>query len=328
MPRRKISVLILYNSPQAVRPIRPLPRVKRAFWPKSRPSAGLWTSCTFRTGWSACASSRNCPRVLSASDEPVVFNLVEGFWTNPEQCNLVPTVVRSFGKACTGNDAHGLLLSLDKWQSKTLLAAAGIPTPKGLIVPPGQPIPTRGPVRGTLHRQTRRRRDASEGIDKTSIIPGRGQGPAPGRAAHPRPNGPAGPDRAVHRRPRAEHLRDQPQGRAGGAAAGGDRLQRLRGGPSPHRGLRGQVAGRQLRVPSHAAHHPGPAAEARGRAGPRAGGGVLPGAVAASTTAAWTSAWTRPTVPTSWRSTPIRTSRRTPASPPPSRPPACRTRRS
>jgi len=52
-------------------------------------------------------------------------------------------VIRSFGKACTGNETLGLLLSLDKWQSKTLLAAAGIPTPQGLIVPPGQSIPTR-----------------------------------------------------------------------------------------------------------------------------------------------------------------------------------------
>ncbi|MCU0918293.1 MAG: hypothetical protein MUC88_27570, partial [Planctomycetes bacterium] len=60
------------------------------------------------------------PGVLSAADEPVVFNLVEGFWADPEHASFVPAVVRSFGKACTGNDTAGLSLSLDKWQSKIL----------------------------------------------------------------------------------------------------------------------------------------------------------------------------------------------------------------
>jgi len=114
------------------------------------------------------------PAVLSASDESVVFNLVEGFWTDTKLCNLVSTVIRSFGKACTGNDAHGLLLSLDKWQCKTLLAAAGIPTPRGLIVPPGRPIPTRDLFEGPYIVKPVET-DASEGIDKNSIIPGPGK---------------------------------------------------------------------------------------------------------------------------------------------------------
>jgi D-alanine-D-alanine ligase len=109
------------------------------------------------------------PAVLSASDEPVVFNLLEGFWSQTGQANLVPAVITSFGKACTGNDAQGLLLSLDKWQSKTLLAAAGLPAPKGLIVPPGRSIPAKELFDGpwiVKPVQT----DASEGIDKTSIV--------------------------------------------------------------------------------------------------------------------------------------------------------------
>jgi D-alanine-D-alanine ligase len=114
------------------------------------------------------------PGVLSAADEPVVFNLVEGFWSDTKLCNLVPTVIRSFGKACTGNDAQGLLLSLDKWQCKTLLAAAGIPTPKGLIVPPGRPIPTRDLFEGPYIVKPVQT-DASEGIDKTSIVQSRGK---------------------------------------------------------------------------------------------------------------------------------------------------------
>ncbi len=112
--------------------------------------------------------------VLAAADEPVVFNLVEGFWTDADRANLVPTVVHSFGKACTGNDAKGLLLSLDKWQSKALLRAAGLPTPQGLLVPPGQRISTRDLFDGPYIVKPVQT-DASEGIDKTSIIPKRGK---------------------------------------------------------------------------------------------------------------------------------------------------------
>jgi len=114
------------------------------------------------------------PAVLSASEEPVVFNLVEGFWANPGQANLVPAVITSFDKACTGNDAQGLLWSLDKWQCKSLLAAAGLPTPKGAIVPPGQSIPARGLFDGPYIVKPVQT-DASEGIDKTSIVPDKGR---------------------------------------------------------------------------------------------------------------------------------------------------------
>jgi len=114
------------------------------------------------------------PAVLSASDEPVIFNLIEGFWTNPDRQTLVPAVVRSFGKGCTGNDTPGLLLSLDKWQSKALLAAAGIPTPKGLVVPVGKLIPMRDLFPGPYIVKPIQS-DASEGIDKTSIVPGPGK---------------------------------------------------------------------------------------------------------------------------------------------------------
>lgn len=117
------------------------------------------------------------PAVLSASDERVVFNLVEGFWSDAEQANLVPAVVRGFGKACTGNDTPGMALSLDKWRSKTLLAAAGIPTPRGLLVPAGQPIPVKDLFEGPYIVKPVRT-DASEGIDNASVVP------HPGTALH------------------------------------------------------------------------------------------------------------------------------------------------
>ena len=86
------------------------------------------------------------------------------------RANLVPTVIRSFGKACTGNDTPGLLLSLDKWQSKTLLPAAGIPDAQGPDRPAGPAHSDAGPVRGPYIVKPIQT-DASEGIDKTSIVP-------------------------------------------------------------------------------------------------------------------------------------------------------------
>jgi D-alanine-D-alanine ligase len=172
VPRRKLSVLILHNSPQ--------PSGSQGF---AESEAGVLAEVQavsaaldklripHRTV--GVRAFEELPAVLSASDEPVVFNLVEGFWSDTKLCNLVPTVIRSFGKACTGNDAQGLLFSLDKWQCKTLLAAAGIPTPQGLIVPPGQSIPAKDLFDGPYIVKPVQT-DASEGIDKTSIVPGAG----------------------------------------------------------------------------------------------------------------------------------------------------------
>ncbi|MGE5295942.1 MAG: GNAT family N-acetyltransferase, partial [Solirubrobacterales bacterium] len=97
-----------------------------------------------------------------------------GFWSEDGRENLAPTLITAFGKACTGNDAQALLLTLDKWECKTLLAAAGLPTPKGLIVRPGQSIPAKDLFEGPYIVKPART-DASEGIDKTSIIQKRGK---------------------------------------------------------------------------------------------------------------------------------------------------------
>ena len=173
MPRRKISVLILYNSPQSsgshafveseAGVLAEVDAISRALDQLRIPHRTV-----------GVRRFEELPGVLAAADEPVVFNLVEGFWAEAERANLVPTVVSSFGKACTGNDAQGLLFSLDKWQSKTLLAAAGIPTPKGLIVPPGRPIPTRDLFDGPYIVKPVQT-DGSEGIDNTSIVHGHGK---------------------------------------------------------------------------------------------------------------------------------------------------------
>jgi D-alanine-D-alanine ligase len=201
VPRRKISVLILYNSPRSLGG-----GSQRAGWASAH-ADNLHTREPKQHGrkpilQTAFAESEagvlgeveavrraldklripcravgvrefeELPAVLSASDEPVVFNLVEGFWTDPDRAALVPTVVRSFGKACTGNDALGQSISLDKWQSKILLTAAGIPTPPGVLVPPGRPIPARELFDGPYLVKPVRT-DGSEGIDNTNLVPGR-----------------------------------------------------------------------------------------------------------------------------------------------------------
>jgi D-alanine-D-alanine ligase len=193
VPRRKISVLILYNSPQPPARIasgdhgsrsanRELPTVNRQLFAESEAGVLGEVEAVIRSLDKLRIPRRavgvrefeELPAVLSASDEPVIFNLVEGFWTDPDRAALVPTVVRSFGKACTGNDALGQLISLDKWQSKILLTAAGIPTPPGLLVPPGRPIPERKLFDGPYLVKPVRT-DGSEGIDNTNLVPGRGR---------------------------------------------------------------------------------------------------------------------------------------------------------
>ncbi len=233
MPRRKTSVLILFNEPRSAGS-SDRKKADRAYFEREKPPSSVFPSqpvdarreshplhsstksnqeislknigpiCLFPSGPAAFAESEagvlaevqavsealdalkiahravgvrqfaDLPAVLSAADESVVFNLIEGFWSDPGQAVHIPTVVASFGKACTGNDTQGMLLSLDKWLSKTLLAAAGLPTPKGLLVPPGRSIPAKGLFDGpwiVKPVQT----DASEGIDKTSVVHARGK---------------------------------------------------------------------------------------------------------------------------------------------------------
>ncbi len=111
------------------------------------------------------------PEVLAGADESVVFNLVEGFDVEPKRVNFVPAVCAAFGKACTGNSATGLLLSLDKWQSKVLLEGAGLPVPRGRLVPvdaawaKAHPTDWPGPY---IVKPVGA--DASEGIDAASVV--------------------------------------------------------------------------------------------------------------------------------------------------------------
>ncbi len=169
MPRRKTSVLILHNDPKPSGRGGAFAESEAGVLAEVRAVSRALDKLRVPHRVVGVRRFEDLPAVLSAADEPVVFNLIEGFWENAGQAILVPTVIAGFGKACTGNDTQGLLLSLDKWQSKTLLEAAGLPVPRGLIVHPGQSVPARGLFEGPYIVKPVQT-DASEGIDKTSIV--------------------------------------------------------------------------------------------------------------------------------------------------------------
>ena len=173
MPRGKISVLILFNSPRSSNGGQTFVESEAGVLAEVQAVGEALKKLRIPYRAVGVRSFQELPTVLAAADEPVIFNLVEGFWTDAEQANLVPAVVHSFGKACTGNDTPSLLVSLDKWQSKTLLRAAGIPTPEGLIIHPDQSVPSRSLFEGPYIVKPVRA-DGSEGIDNTSIVRRRG----------------------------------------------------------------------------------------------------------------------------------------------------------
>ncbi|HAK95751.1 MAG TPA: hypothetical protein DCM87_12335 [Planctomycetes bacterium] len=116
------------------------------------------------------------PVAVAAGDEAVVFNLVEGFRDRSEDANFVPAVCRSLGRAVTGSGTACLSLALDKWRSKAVLAAAGLPVPPGACVPPGARI-ARGDLPPPPCIVKPCAADASEGIDAaSSVVPRSGRG--------------------------------------------------------------------------------------------------------------------------------------------------------
>ena len=109
------------------------------------------------------------PAVLAAAPEAVVFNLVEGFGTDGMAATLVPALCLTHGKGCTGNDTPGLMTALDKWQTKALLQAAGLSTPAGLMVAPGEKVAaSRLPAGPCIVKPAWT--DASEGIHASSVV--------------------------------------------------------------------------------------------------------------------------------------------------------------
>ena len=75
-------------------------------------------------------------RKLNSLDAGLVFNLFEGFCGYPETEALVAEVLSELGIPFTGCPATALRLALDKPKAKTILKAAGIPTPDFQLLNP------------------------------------------------------------------------------------------------------------------------------------------------------------------------------------------------
>jgi D-alanine-D-alanine ligase len=109
------------------------------------------------------------PPLLAGSPEPIVFNLVENFPGCPADAPQVPILCEAAGKACTGNDSVCQTLALDKWRTKAILSAAGLPVPAGLTVHPGGTlVASRLPPPPWIVKPLLT--DASEGIHARSVV--------------------------------------------------------------------------------------------------------------------------------------------------------------
>lgn len=112
---------------------------------------------------------RDLPDVLSRSPEKIVFNLIEDLNGSVLDFCYVPAICSAHGKACTGNDTACMLLAQDKWRTKSILRAANLPCPLGVIVPIGEKIYPSGLASGRYIVKPVFS-DASEGIDTRSVV--------------------------------------------------------------------------------------------------------------------------------------------------------------
>jgi D-alanine-D-alanine ligase len=119
----------------------------------------------------AVGSLGELTRILAQASETIVFNFVETIEGSAHKAAYVPALCEAFGKAYTGNSTAALLLSTDKWHTKAILAAAGLPIAQGLLVEPGQKAK---PDFDGPYFVKPAATDASEGIDDASIVKTKG----------------------------------------------------------------------------------------------------------------------------------------------------------
>ncbi|MBA3819855.1 MAG: hypothetical protein H0X17_13250 [Deltaproteobacteria bacterium] len=106
---------------------------------------------------------------LDAEQPDVVMNLVEFFRDDPEQEHHVPAVFELLDISYTGNRPLALSLCQKKPQAKALLAAAGVPVPRGIVVDSDHAVPADHGLRYPLIVKPAYD-DASGGIDAGSVV--------------------------------------------------------------------------------------------------------------------------------------------------------------
>jgi D-alanine-D-alanine ligase len=84
-------------------------------------------------------------RVLTDPPE-LVFNVAEGQGVGRSREARVPAVLEMLGIPCTGSDPLTLAATLDKDCAKRLVASVGVAVPRGMVLPPGDPIRTDVPL--------------------------------------------------------------------------------------------------------------------------------------------------------------------------------------
>ncbi|HLL23947.1 MAG TPA: hypothetical protein VK427_17560 [Kofleriaceae bacterium] len=130
----------------------------------------------------ALESGGHTPKLVNVRDEfsnmlsairefepEVIMNLVEFFRDDPEQEHHVPAVFELLGISYTGNRPLALSMCQKKPQAKALLAAAGVPVPRGIIVDAAHPVPQEVGLRFPLIVKPAYD-DASGGIDAGSVV--------------------------------------------------------------------------------------------------------------------------------------------------------------
>jgi len=108
-------------------------------------------------------------QVLPKHKGAFAVNLVEGFPETPHDMVYVPTICDAHDVHVTGCDTRCMALAQDKWVTKAVLHEAGIHTPTGIVVKPGDAadynlIP---PGKYIVKPAST---DASEGIDSRSVV--------------------------------------------------------------------------------------------------------------------------------------------------------------
>jgi D-alanine-D-alanine ligase len=98
----------------------------------------------------------------------LVMNLIEFYREDPEHENHVPAIFELLGVGYTGNRPLALSLCQKKPQAKALLAAAGVPVPRGIVVESTAPADL-GDLRYPLFVKPAFD-DASGGIDTRSVV--------------------------------------------------------------------------------------------------------------------------------------------------------------
>ena len=106
---------------------------------------------------------------LRTVDPELVFNLCEGYWGNSRQEMHVAALFDLLGYAFTGAGPLCLGLVQDKVRTKDLLMRHGLPTPKYVLVRPGEAHPRVRDMRFPLIVKPRFE-DASLGITSESIV--------------------------------------------------------------------------------------------------------------------------------------------------------------